>query len=227
MLALCLTAVAPAGAQTVPLLNGGELSMNGLNLTVSNCSLVLAGWQQANCASGDLVLQAIGGGRGSVAYRLAYGGGGDIDNKNQVGDDNLFQLSFTLAVATNQPGSMVSAATLAATGGGTNCSPFCGADITAHQTFSAAVGGGNLAVNLASSPSASLILSKASAFTINEIVTMAPGNSWQDDDCWDPSALNLGSVQQTFATAPEPAAIALLLTGIGGLAIARRRWRRR
>jgi hypothetical protein len=227
MLMLFLAAIGPAAGQTVSLLNGAELSMQGLNLTVANCSLVLAGWQQASCASGGLALQAIGGSPGTVGYQLAYNGNGSngINNTALVGGDDLFQVSFTLAVATNETGSTVSAATLTTTGAGTNCAPFCGADIIASQRFSAAAGGGDLAVNLLSSPTASLILTNASAFTINEIVSMNPPNSWEDD-CWDPSTLNLGSVRQTFKTVAEPATVALLLTGIGGLALARSRRRR-
>jgi hypothetical protein len=227
--AFCLLIAAPGWAQTVPLLNGSHLSMTGLNLTVSNCSLVVAGWQQSSCAAGNLVLQAASGSRGTVSYQLAWNGTGTnpMSNTSQVGNDDMFQLSFTLGVATNQPGSKVSAATLTTIGAGNNnCSPFCGADLTAHQSFSAAAGGGSLTADLLTAPSASLTLAKAASFMINETVTLTPDGTNQHNQEFNPYTLNLGSVKETFATAPEPAAVVILLTGLGGLALMRRRgWR--
>ena len=228
--AVCLTATVPARAQTVPLLNGSQLSMTGLNLTVSNCTLVVAGWQQSSCAAGNLVLQAMSDSRNTVSYQLAYNGTGSnsISNVTQVGADNLFQLSFILSVTTNKPGSKISTATLTTIGaGGKDCSPFCGADLTASQSFSAAAGGSSVTADLLTSPSANLTLTKASAFAINEAITMNPSGQNQFTGGFNPETLNLGSVRETFATAPEPAAIALLLTSIGGLTLVRLLVRRR
>jgi hypothetical protein len=225
MFALWLTVAVPARAQTVSLLNGSQLSMTGLNLIVSNCALVVAGWQQATCAAGNLVLQAMSGDRNTVSYQLAYNGSGSsaLSNVAQVGGENLFQLSFDLGVTTNQPGSKVSAATLTTIGAGSNCSPFCGADITTHQSFSAAAGGNSFTSSLLTSPSVHLILAQANSFTIKEVITLTPAGQNQYMDRFNPDTLNLGSVRETFATVPEPSAIALLLTAMASLALARSR----
>ena len=217
-------------AIAVSLMNGSVLSMNGLNLTVSNCTLILAGWQQTSCAAGNLSLQAVSGGRGTVSYQIAGNGGGangtNIFSAVGGGSHNsgLYQLSFTLGVATNQPGSTVSSANLTTYGSDNyGCWRYCDSTVTTSQSFSVAAGGGNLKADLLSAPAASLILAKASAFTINETVTMNSFGPEQYAEHHDKETIVLSSVRQTFATAPEPATITLLLVGIGGLAVVRRR----
>jgi hypothetical protein len=220
-------------AYAVSLLNGSVLSMNGLNLTVLNCTLILAGWQQASCAAGDLALQAVGGSRGSVGYGLAGDGTGangtDIFAAAGGGFFNggLYQVSFTLGVATNQPGSTVSAATLSVTGADTyGCNLFCGSSITASQTISAAAGGGTLAADLRTAPMVSAVVARTSAFTINEIVTVNSYGPTVYGGDWDPETVRLSAVRQTFATIVEPRTIMLVLGGIVALMVARR-WKRR
>jgi hypothetical protein len=212
-------------------MDGSVLSLNGLNLTVSNCTLILAGWQQSSCAAGDLALQAVSESRGTVGYQLVGNGSGPngTDIFAAVGggmyNSGLYQVSFTLSAATNQAGSMVSGATLSTAGSDDyGCFWYCGSSVTASQNFSAAAGGGTLTADMLSAPTVSTVLAQAKAFTIAETVTM---NSWgpqQNEDCWDPQTLDLGSVTQTFKTVTEPAPILVLLSGIAGLVLARR-WR--
>ena len=226
--ALCLTLAAPLHAQSVPLLNGSNLSLAGLNLVVSNCSLVLAGSQQSSCASGNLVLQTATSSRGTVAYRLAWYGSNrdgednnqngennnqDGQNNNQDGQNNKYQVSFTLNVTT---GSTLSAATL-------TTPSTQGADLNTHQVFSAAVGGGSLTVDSQASQSATRILAKATAFVIIETVALNITDMNQFREGFDPDAPKLNLVTQTFTAAPEPAAIAILLSGLSGIAVVRRR----
>jgi hypothetical protein len=221
--------IAAQPARAVSLMNGGVLSMNGLNLTVSNCSLVLAGWQQSSCAAGNLVLQAVSGSRGTVSYKIVGSGTGSngTDIFAAVGggyNSGLYQLSFTLAVATNQTGSRVSGATLTTTGyDDYGCWLWCGSAISARQSFSAAAGGASLTSDLLSSPAVNTILTNANTFAINETVTMNSFGPEQYQDRWNPEALALSSVLQTFSTISEPAALIPLLIGVGGLVIARSR----
>ncbi len=222
--AFCLAAAVPGRAQTISLLNGSFLSMRGLSLTVSNCSLILAGWQQASCASGNLVLQAVSGSRNGVTFQMGWNGLGNlaINNVAKVGTDDLFQLSFNESVTTAGQGSGATATTLTTIDPGkTNCWPLCGGDLFAHESFSAAAGGGNLTAHLLTTPTVSLTLTKSNAFTIAETVTMLPADVTQFMEGFNPDTLNLGLVRQSFAAAPEPATIALLLTGLGGLGFVR------
>jgi hypothetical protein len=69
----------------------------------------------------------------------------------------------------------------------------------------------------------SLTLVKAAAFMVSEIVTLNPDGTGEYNHEFNPYTLNLGSVKETFATASEPAAMAILLTGLGGIALVRRR----
>ena len=227
-LAFCFAAAVPGRAQTVSLLNGSFLSMRGLSLTVSNCTLILAGWQQASCASGNLVLQAVSGSRNAVTFQMGWNGLGNmaINNVAHVGADDLFQLSFNETVTTTGQGSGVLATTVTTIDPGkTNCWPLCGGDLIAHEWFSAAAGGGNLTAHLLTTPTVSLTLTKSNSFTIAETVTMLPSDARQFMDGFNPDTLNLGLVRQTFATAPEPTTIVLLLTGLSGLGFARWRFR--
>jgi hypothetical protein len=226
--AFCLFTWAPTHAQTVSLLNGSELSMAGLNLTVSNCVMIIAGWRQSSCAAGNLVLQAVSGSRGTSSYQLAWNSDGTNGTSNiySVGGPGLYQVSFALAVATTQSGSSIDAATLIALSGGNGyCGWPCSGDLTASQAFSAAAGGKHLTADLLSAATVSSSLTKASAFSISETVTMNTTYIDQLMGGYNPDTPDLGLVRETFAKATEPASIALLLGGLGGLAALRSRRR--
>jgi hypothetical protein len=232
-LAFCLTAAGlaaaglsvPAGAATVSLMNGSELSMTGLNLTVSNCVLVIAGWQQTSCAQGSLVLQTVSGGQGGSTYQLAWNSAGTygLSNGNQVGGSGMYELSFSLAVAATQPGSHVTATTLTAlNAGAANCgSQQCSGDLNVSQAYSAAAGGGQLTADLQTSAIVSSTLTNTSEFMLNETVTIDAAYLNQMMDGYNPDTPDLALVSQKLAPASEPTTIALLLTGVGGLLFAR------
>lgn len=224
-LALCLFAAVPARTQTVSLMNGGQLSMTGLNLTVSNCVIVIGGWRQSSCAAGNLVLQAVNGGRNSSIFQLAWNSNANngMSNAVQVGPSSMYQLSFALAIASRQAGSLIDATTLTALGAGGYCGSPCGSDLTASQTYSAAAGGVRLTADLLTAASVSSTLTKASAFTINEIVTMNTSYLNQLTNGYNPDVPYMGLVKQTITTTLEPASIVLLLSGLGGLAFVRSR----
>jgi hypothetical protein len=121
-------------------------------------------------------------------------------------------------------GSAVSSATLSTTGSDNYaCFLLCGSVITSGQTFSTLAGGGTLTSNLLASPTASSAITTANSFTINETITMNSYGPQQYTGHRDPEALHLSSVRQTFGTIPEPPAIIVLLTAIGGIAFIRRR----
>ena len=221
-----LFAATPARTQTVSLLNGSQLSMTGLKLTVSNCAIVIAGWQQTSCAAGNLVMQAVSGGRDASIYQIAWDSDGNngLSNAVQVGPSSMYQLSFALAVATVQPASLVNATTLTAlSAGGGYCQTPCGSDLTASQAYSAAAGGMHITADLLTAASVSATLTRANAFTINEIVTMNTTYLNQLANGFDPDVPFMTLTRQSITTTMEPASILLLVSGIAGLVLLRSR----
>jgi hypothetical protein len=176
-----------------------------------------------------LVLQAVNASRGTVSYQIIGNGTGangtDVFAATGGGwfNSGLYQLSFTLAVAT-----------LARLGGqlrdikynrvGQLC--LLPAVRLGHHLRSNVFHtgrGGTLTSNLLASPTASSAITTANSFTINETITMNSYGPQQYTGHRDPEALHLSSVRQTFGTIPEPPAIIVLLTAIGGIAFIRRR----
>ena len=189
-------------------------------MTVSGCSLMLAGVTQSSCAAGNLVLQALTSASGA-SYIIAGNGAGangtNIFSAAVSGQE--YKLLFTLAVAASVPGSKatVSSAALSTSGSGGDC--YDGMFTAADQVFSAAAGNIMLMTSLASE-TASGSFSPVNSFSISNTFAL------EGDGLAGNGVLTLSSVRGTLNRALEPASVTLLLTGFVGVSITRR-WRRR
>ena len=206
----------PASAPAVSLLNGSVFSVNGLNLTVSSCSLTLASVTQSSCAAGHIAIQALNTASGASYKIIGDGTGSNGSNIFSTPDGRgLFEIAFTLTITptVNGAATTVSSAALSMTGSGYDLCDLT--HITTDQQFSAAAGSTHLATNLANHPSASGTFAPVHSFSINSKLSVHA-------DGYPYGTLKLSSVTETFNPAPEPGGLIMLLTGLAGLALARR-----
>lgn len=218
VLALCLTVIGDP-ARAVSLINGSILTLDGLKLTVSGCSLMLAGVTQSSCAAGNLALQALTFASGASYIIAGSGAGANGTNIFSAAvSDQEYKLLFTLAVAASVPGSKttVSSAALSTSGSGGDC--YDGMFTAADQVFSAAAGNTMLMTSLASETTSGSF-SPINSFSISNTFAL------EGDDLPGNGVLTLSSVRGTLNPALEPASVTLLLTGFVGVLITRR-WRR-
>lgn len=213
--------VQPASAAA--LLNGSVLSVNGLNIVVANCQLTLGGAAQSSCAPGNLEFIADAGPGASI--RIQGAGGGNIFSA-ALGS-GLYDVTFTLNISAINPGTTVNSAALAMFGSatGTLNAPLgalpVGGLVSVGETVTPFGGPSqNMNVNLAAATSSSVAFSSVGTLSVVKDLKLnaaLPGVG----------TLTLSHVTQSYLPAPEPATIGLFLLGVGGIAAARNRLRRR
>jgi hypothetical protein len=209
-----------AWASGVAFGNNASLSLYGFTFQVSGCSLEISGTSESSCSGHNLELESVSTGRDTITIEVAPTSG---SYALQSTNGALTSLSYTLT-ATRQTGNTVfSAATLTTTGSNTYSCQTWGCS----TTVSAAVSSGGstmlsaaLAQNQTTNSSTYTLTSPVSAFSVQENVTL-DGSGLANG-----SVLALSTVAMRLNTTPEPASVAILLVGLGSLAVARRRRRR-
>jgi hypothetical protein len=216
----CILVAAAPGAWAGPSLilggTGTVLTLNGLTLTVTGCTV-----NGVNCTtSNNIELLGVSTGRGTVTVDVIGTGGGPVFSISSGSATDTLVLS--LSAATNEPATAkVSSATLTLNGSGP-----AGWSSSDHanwsQTDSRSPNPAVLALATGSGSAANTAnttwtpTTPGSTFTITDTIALTRTSGYGN-------TLQLTSAVEKFFTTPEPASIGVLLLGLGGLAMARRR----
>lgn len=197
---------------------GGSLTVDGLTITVTSCTLKLASVTQSSCAAGNLEMVAVAGSGAQI--KIDGAGGGNIFSA--AANSGLYDLSFTLAIVPAVSGShtTVSSATLAMTGSAASTDL---TRVSAGETIVDSGGTtlGSLSTNLSGPLTASTSFGAVSSFSVTKDLKVNTIGATAGD------TLVLSSVSQIYNPAPEPVSIGLFLVGVAGIGVARRRRARR
>jgi hypothetical protein len=208
--------------------SGGTLSWFGFNVSAS-CTEGLNGAPVTACTSGvnGLQLQAVPSGRGTVTFQVVNTNSASAIFSGVRGtgrDLAIVVLTFTPNLSYLPLGSTATTATLT-TVGFNNCS-VGGCSASASAAFSAGAAVTTLLDTLSqsTSPTAQTIAAgpnnfgtASNSFTVTETLTDNPMSASTV------SSLRLNSVALKLTSAPEPASATVVLMGLSGLMMARRR----
>lgn len=214
---------------------GGSVTANGVTISVASCSLKLGGSNQSSCSVLNAEMVVVTG----TDAQIKIGGNGGTDlfsTANIVGTANerngLNDMNVTLDVTyaaglINYVGATL---TGAVTGTATNAIKTKElAYVSLSETFSGVVGATNIVgLSLAALPAntfSGTVSANSGTFTGVHTLQVTKDIRLDPTGLKGVDSLSLSNVTQTFKKVPEPAAIAILLVGLGGLAVARRRRR--
>jgi hypothetical protein len=212
--------------------SGKTLSLYGLTFSISSCKE-----NGVTCSSTDgLVLEGVSSGRGTITVEVANATAGSaaLSQTNGSSATNSLALTLTVSPTAGYPGStMVSAATLTAAGVDTySCSTghsSCAASVNDTATFNGiTISPGVLTADLANQAGTQTASQPSTSVTADNSFTVAESVSLRTNDSsswYNGSTLQLNTLALKFTTTPEPASITILMLGLGGLAVARRRRR--
>jgi len=218
---LLIGGASSAWASEVAFGNSASLSLYGFTFAVSSCSLEISGTSESSCSGHNLELESVSTGRDTITIELAPAAG---SYALQSTNGAMTSLSYTLTATQQTGATQFSAAMLATTGSNAYTCKSGGCSTTYSGAVSSS-GTNFLTVALAQNQttnSSSLYSQSPSVngFVVQENVTL-DGNNLANG-----STLALSTLAMTMHTTPEPASVAILLVGLGSLAVARRRRRR-
>ncbi len=215
---------------------GGSVSVNGLTITVTGCTLILGGTTQTSCAVYSVPSGVTFNGASLVSVTTATGAEFEILGSGTGG--NLFSstafagissLNVTLSITATH-GSTVNSLTDALTGSVTRTAertkisvatslPVAGQSAPGNLNFSLGTNSGTTTAAVDNFTSLNV---KTAPFSMTTLLTdnNVTGAGLQSAD-----TLVLGNATYLFKPAPEPVSIGLFLVGLTGLAVARRRRR--
>jgi len=206
----------PAHAQTFQVYQPGTITLGDFTLSLSGCSYILNNVTQASCSSDNLDVDATVNSSGNV-LTLTY-----LNQKspssalmNQATAGGCTCVYYTLGVTSTAP---ISSALLSDTGYNSQS----GNVLNNQATFTTLSGAPEIQATIASGQSAATASQTFAANTTNVSVYFGLGQN----GAYNGSTLSLNSASVIFTAAPEPATIALFLTGLIGLAGVRWGWRR-
>lgn len=218
---LLVCGVSAARAQTTLSLVNGSGTFLGLTATISSCNYTLSGGSSTACTSADgLQLKQVADGRGNVELQLVpttasaiYSYAGGVIG----GGKGITALSYTLQLTTNTPATAKVGSYAVALAGTYETG-------TTENFVNTASGFASLTANLVSGSTTSC--SPSCSQTLGTGVD--PLNISASLSITNPTTgFKLTSATYIFGTIPEPASIAMVASGIGGLFALRRRRRAR
>ena len=216
-------------AAAAGLYTGAVFSFDGLNISVTGCTLTgvaLAGLPAGSCGTTDTnAYLTLSGTAGTNAIlNVTRTGGGDIFSA-ATGSNLTYDIVYTLAVTMPGTKTTVNSAALtlagsARTTAGGTADPLA-ADytrVTATETFLAPIptGATNLATNLNTASLATNFTTPVKSFNVTNDLQLQTGTGNLGN------TLKLSSVTLTYGPAPEPVSIGIFLVGLAGLGAARR-----
>jgi PEP-CTERM motif len=228
----------PAGwAQALPLpvvLSTGDfIDLFGLKIAVgSTCSI-----GGTTCSATDgLVLEGVSTGRGTVTFEVANKtAGSNILAATQGGSPQTLSVNFTVTPSGADAGATVSQATNFSISGIDECTsvpapppPKTCVAASAVATLGAGFSSPSLTAALPISTTSNAVVTSASSgsstfsgspntFTVSDVLTLNPAGT--------ATSLSAQALVLQLHTVPEPASISVVLMGLGGLVMARRRRR--
>jgi hypothetical protein len=235
---LALIAAIPGARaqQSVGLVSGNSFNLYGLNVDVSGCTIGSGGSSPIACtASNKLELLQVASPTNSITFEvIGYTGAspGSSTSAALSATSGLSQLNLTLLVTPNAgyPTSTtrVTGATLTAVGDDAFRVSSTGTAAQASAAFSAGTTAATLTSALApqvttGTPTLQTVANgpdsfspTSASFTITENLQLNPNGHTVN-------LLSLNSAALKFTTTPEPASVAILLAGLAGIVMVRRR----
>jgi hypothetical protein len=238
IMGLTLIAAAPVARaqQVVGLVGGDSFNLYGLNVEVSSCTIGLNGSSAAACsASNKLELLQVASPTNSITFEVVgYTGAlpGSTTSAALSATGGVSQLNLKLVVTPNASYSTnttrVTGATLTSVGYDTFKSSDSGTTAKASAAFSAGTTASTLTAALApaasrGTPTLQTVAGGPNSFSPVSASFTITENLELDPNGHSVNLLSLRSVALRFTTTPEPASIAVLLAGLGGIAMVRRR----
>jgi hypothetical protein len=213
--ALCVAAVVPHPVLAQVLINpiavtSSNFTYGNLSFAITSCSFIFAGGS-TSCGSDGSELIGVFSGRGGTEIELLSPSGAYTQSAGQANTS----LSFAMTVSDRTGSRGLSSISNILTGSVNNSAD--------NSLLSSVLSSASFAT--ATSNAGSLTSTASFALTKNPVsfnfsINLNTATAKAGD------TLTLSNVKLLFQPAPEPASIAVLLTGLGGLAVMRRRFRR-
>jgi hypothetical protein len=203
--------------------NGKSMAYDGYTFTISNCAYGVNTTTLTGSCTGNSTIDLVGmnQSRGGFTLQVQNAAGTGSAALSETSTAKQSYLSFTVTVSGAGP--QISGATLTGTGVVTNCASSCSSTVT---TSIAAMGSTMNDPWVAASGSKSYNTSTSFAPMSLNTVAFNENLDLNSAGVVSGATLSLTSVALRMTRAPEPASIAILLCGVGGLTLARRRRRR-
>ncbi len=222
--------------QAIGLVANDAFNLYGLNVDVSGCSIGLNGATATACtATNKLELLQVVSPTNTITFDVVgYLGAspGSTTSAALTASSGISQLSLTLLVTPNASyhtsTTRVTGATLTAVGDAAFDHGTGGTSAQASAAFSAGTTATKLTAALApqittGTPTLQTVPNGPSSFSPTSASFTITENLELDPNGHSVNLLSLHSVSLRFTTTPEPASIALLMAGLTGIAVVRRR----
>jgi hypothetical protein len=238
ILGLALIAAIPGARaqQSIGLVAGDSFNLYGLNVDVSSCTIGLNGATAAACtATNKLELLQVASPTNTITYEVVgYTGTspGSTTSAALSASTGTSQLNLTLLVTPNANyhtnTTRVTGATLTSVGEAAFDHSTSGTSAQASAAFSAGTTATKLTDALApevnqNTPTVQTVPNGPDSFSPNSASFTITENLELDPNGHSVNLLSLRSVALKFTTTPEPASIAILLAGLAGITLVRRR----